>query len=261
VTCEVKEQGTNRARFKIEKELSMPRRRGILQLQEHGIFRSGLSALMLLVLLVVVSLPHVANGWVPSFGYPNKKVGPTSHKNHHVYQDVSIQQQTSFSLLSRFETSHSRITLLQSTTDDEVEDDNHLIKAGTYFKDIDEDVGNAMCRAGVAWSSNWSQVAEALDEASKAFWDVLSKKNISPTLQGICRSVAQELEDISTIEGCSSIGPASSVPNWIAIHGYLNEAAAAYGQKVKETNEEKDQKTFAILTKISQEIEALIESI
>ena len=135
---------------------------------------------------------------------------------------------------------------------------NHLVAAGNYFKGIDENVGNALCQAGIAWSSDWSQVAEALEEASTAFWDVLSKKNISPTLQTICRSVAQELEDISTIEGCSSIGPASSIPNWIAIHGYLEEAAAAYEES--RDQEEKDQAIYEILTKTSREIEKLIEA-
>ena len=131
----------------------------------------------------------------------------------------------------------------------------HLIAAGNYFKGIDENVGKALCQAGIAWSSDWSQVAEALEEASRAFWDVLSKKNISPTLQSICRSVAQELEDISTIEGCSSIGPASSIPNWISIHRYLEEAAAAY----KGATEEKDQTIYEILSQTSQEVEQLIE--
>ena len=132
---------------------------------------------------------------------------------------------------------------------------NPLISAGNHFKGIDEDVGSAMCRAGVAWSSDWSQVAEALDEASTAFWDVLSKKNISPKLQNICRSVAQELEDISTIEGCSSVGPVASVPNWITIHQYLEAAAAAY------EGDQEDQKIYNILKKCSLEVEALIESI
>lgn len=142
-------------------------------------------------------------------------------------------------------------TVATSSTDE----GNHLIAAGNYFKGIDENVGKALCQAGIAWSSDWSQVAEALEEASRAFWDVLSKKNISPTLQSICRSVAQELEDISTIEGCSSIGPASSIPNWIAIHRYLEEAAAAY----EGATEGKDQMIYEILSKTSREVEQLIE--
>lgn len=140
------------------------------------------------------------------------------------------------------------------------EEANHLIAAGNYFKGIDENVGTAMCNAGIAWSSDWSQVAEALEEASTAFWDVLSKKNISPKLQTICRSVAQELEDISTIEGCSSVGPAASIPNWITIHQYLDAAAQAY-EREDAIEDAREEQIYDILKKTSLEIEALIESI
>jgi hypothetical protein len=140
--------------------------------------------------------------------------------------------------------------------DKDVDEDtnNHLITAGYHFQGIDEDVGNAMIHAGKAWTTDWSQVAEALDLAAHAFWDTLSKKNLPAGLQTICRSVAQELEDISTIEGCSSVGPATSLPNWIAIHGYLESAAKAY-------EDSEDQHIYNILTKTSREIEQLIESI
>ncbi|CAB9514245.1 expressed unknown protein [Seminavis robusta] len=137
----------------------------------------------------------------------------------------------------------------------EEEEGNHLITAGHYFKGIDDDVGNAMINAGKAWTTDWSLVAEALDEAASAFWDTLSKKNLPAGLQTICRSVAQELEDISTIEGCSSVGPASSLPNWIAIHGYLESAAKAY------EDDQEHQHIYKILILTSQEIEALVESI
>jgi hypothetical protein len=140
------------------------------------------------------------------------------------------------------------------TEDDEDEETNHLITAGHYFKGIDEDVGSAMIHAGKAWTTDWSKVAEALDQAAHAFWDTLSKKNLPAGLQTICRSVAQELEDISTIEGCSSVGPATSLPNWIAIHGYLESAAKAY-------EDSENQHIYTILTKTSREIELLIESI
>ena len=157
----------------------------------------------------------------------------------------------------------SRVNIIQDNEEIEEEEEdeqeeeevNHLITAGHYFKGIDENVGNAMIRAGMAWTTDWSQVAEALDKAAHAFWDTLSKKNLPAGLQTICRSVAQELEDISTIEGCSAVGPATSLPNWIAIHGYLESAAKAY------QHSSEHQRIYNSLTNTSREIEHLIESI
>jgi len=220
----------------------------------------------------------------PSFTIPSSRLllfqfkpqqqAQQSHQSQH------LQRQTVTYLalrLSELELNNSEGSSKEDDDNEQNQDEEeqsteakHLIAAGTHFKAIDENVGNSMIRVGEAWNSittgnkEWSDVAEALEEVSTAFWDVLSKKgNIPPTLASICRSVAQELEDISTIEGCSSIGPATSIPNWIAIHGYLEAAAEAYKGPYHDDEEELDtakyQKIHESLVQTSQEIEQFIE--
>ena len=135
--------------------------------------------------------------------------------------------------------------------------ESSMIRAGNLLKGINEDAGSAICRAASSWSRDWSKVAEALEEAAHAFWDISKKEDLSPKLQNICRSVAQELEDVSTIEGCTSIGPATSVPNWIEISSYLNSAAADF----EKGKDDRDKKYFDILQKTGKEVEIFIESI
>lgn len=131
-----------------------------------------------------------------------------------------------------------------------------LVRAGNLLKGINERAGSAICRAGNCWTSDWSEVAEALEDAANAFWE-MSKKGISPKLQNICRSVAQELEDISTIEGCTSVGPVTSVPNWIEIQDYLSSAAADF----ESGTDDRDKHIFDVLKKTGREVENLIETI
>lgn len=249
------------------------------QLQRGALFTSGCLIQVLILLGCGALLPTTSSWLLQSLQQPPQLRHSSSHHQPLVSHHQQQQQQKCRSSSIRVHVTticHSYLALKldldenddennsynNNNNDEDEEDDestNHLVAAGHCFKGIDENVGHAMIKAGLAWTSDWSEVAEALEEASTAFWDVLSKKDISPTLQTICRSVAQELEDISTIEGCSSIGPATSIPNWIAIHRYLEEAAAAY-KGLEDTEDEKGKAIHIVLTKTSFEIEQLIES-
>jgi hypothetical protein len=177
-----------------------------------------------------------------------------------------------------------------------------LMRAGAQMKGIDGEVGDALVAAGRAWSTNddWSLVAESLGVASSALLS-LSKKvaaaggrnaasaddgvaqdqddsvnnNSSsssrrpPRLGPLWEAMAVELQDVSTIEGCSSIGPPSSLPNWIAIHDLLEKAvddSAEEGQDGSSiVSKGKDEDDFAaihsILKRTGEAINDLIDSI
>lgn len=92
--------------------------------------------------------------------------------------------------------------------EDEDESKNGLVVAGEVFLSssaIHHEAGQALIRAGQAWTTDWDDVTDAFADASRAF-----------SRQGYV-VVAYELEDASTIEGCTSVGPPSSAPNLIAI--------------------------------------------
>ena len=98
--------------------------------------------------------------------------------------------------------------------------DHPLIDLGTVFLDLDDTVGNHLIQAGQAWAANgWDGTTVPLAEASEALQDYQDKND--PQLW---RDIALELEDVGSIEGCSSVGPPASIPNWIAIQELLSDA-------------------------------------
>lgn len=100
-----------------------------------------------------------------------------------------------------------------SSYDDEKER-NGLVVAGELLADVSENAGAALIRAGQAWTVDWSEVTEAFEVASQEFYKMVDTNKLY-------ESIAEELEDASTIEGCTSVGPPSSVPNLIAIKEHL----------------------------------------
>ena len=97
---------------------------------------------------------------------------------------------------------------------------NGLVRAGELLSNVNENAGDALIRAGQAWSVDWNDVTVALEDASQVFY-TMKDDNL------LYESIAQELEDASTIEGCISIGPPSSAPNLIAIQDHLEALADA----------------------------------
>jgi hypothetical protein len=113
-------------------------------------------------------------------------------------------------------------TFIASSFSEDEEERNGLVVAGECLVDISKDAGGALIRAGQAWTVDWGDVTEELAVASQGFYKIVDRN---------CRyeSIAQELEDASTIEGCTSVGPPSAVPNLIAIKEHLEEIAEESG--------------------------------
>jgi hypothetical protein len=113
--------------------------------------------------------------------------------------------------------------------DEDCENDPHpLTNIGAILQNRIEDVGNAFALSGSAWlAKDWDGVTGALGEASSAIsHHVLCDPCASADVVQAWTLIAQELKDISTIEGCSSVGPPASIPNWVSIQSTLRRLAA-----------------------------------
>lgn len=64
----------------------------------------------------------------------------------------------------------------------------------------------ALMEAGHAWAVDWEQVTFACADAANSFEKMEHFENI-----------AEQLHDLSDIGGCTSVGPASSVPNLVQL--------------------------------------------
>jgi hypothetical protein len=90
-----------------------------------------------------------------------------------------------------------------------------LLQAGTH-----------LVEAGESWTTDWNSVRESMESASQAFYDisnVFGSANIdeSMPLGTLFENIGRELEDISSISGCTSVGPPCSVPNLLAVEEHL----------------------------------------
>ena len=93
--------------------------------------------------------------------------------------------------------------------------------------------GRAFLEAHKAWTVDWDDVTVAFLDASQHFHQIsiyyddsdATGANSVNDIGKLYESIAAELEDASTITGCLSVGPPSSVPNLEAVRGYLYELA------------------------------------
>ena len=87
-------------------------------------------------------------------------------------------------------------------------------------------IGNHLVAAGESWSTSWDDVRDSMELAGQAFYDisnVFGSANIdeSMPLGQLFENVGKELNDISAISGCCSVGPPCSVPNLLTIEEHL----------------------------------------
>lgn len=100
---------------------------------------------------------------------------------------------------------------------------------GLDHKDIQAlllQAGTHLVNAGEYWSTDWSMVQDSILLASKAFYDisnVFGSANIDESLPlgTLFENISHELQDISNISGCCSLGPPCSVPNLLEIQENL----------------------------------------
>jgi len=90
-----------------------------------------------------------------------------------------------------------------------------LLQAGTH-----------LVNAGNAWTSDWDVVRDCMYSAAKSFYDisnVFGSANIDESLElgTLFEQIGSELEDISNIGGCCSVGPPCSSPNLLAVEECL----------------------------------------
>jgi hypothetical protein len=160
--------------------------------------------------------------------------------------------------LSRIRRTHHANLRLPGKSGENQENDSHpLVQIGIIFKEeVDTKVGNAIIRAGEFWSvGEWGGVTECLKEASTALrYYVVQNTEVATTETfQLWQSIAQDLDDISTIEGCSSIGPAASIPNWISIEVSL--------ERVSATGTLEEEMDIEVLRNVAIEVNRLVTSI
>jgi len=147
-----------------------------------------------------------------------------------------------------FTATSTPITNLQYN-DDEEEDNNPLKSAGLSFisastkslgmlfyniggmdhKEIQAlllQAGTHLVNAGTAWTTDWDVVRDDMYSASQSFYDisnVFGSANIDESLElgTLFEQIGKELEDISNIGGCCSVGPPCSSPNLLAVEECL----------------------------------------
>eukprot|EP00985_Skeletonema_marinoi_P006123 scaffold2657_cov155-Skeletonema_marinoi.AAC.3 len=90
-----------------------------------------------------------------------------------------------------------------------------LLQAGTH-----------LVNAGTAWATDWDVVRDDMYSASQSFYDisnVFGSANIDESLElgTLFEQIGKELEDISNIGGCCSVGPPCSSPNLLAVEECL----------------------------------------
>mmetsp|Transcript_159 Transcript_159/g.340 ORF Transcript_159/g.340 Transcript_159/m.340 type:complete len:282 (-) Transcript_159:78-923(-) len=88
------------------------------------------------------------------------------------------------------------------------------------------EAGTHLVNAGTAWTSDWDIVRDCMYSASQSFYsisNVFGSANIDESLElgTLFEQIGNELEDISNIGGCTSVGPPCSSPNLLAVEEYL----------------------------------------
>lgn len=144
---------------------------------------------------------------------------------------------------------------------------HYLIEAGTQLQLAADSVGSqkmacphlladaadALKEIGEYWSESWEAVTYAAEEASVAFYS-LSNLQERTELAALYRGLSGELRAISSIVGCTSVGPPSAVANLEGLAHYLKEA----GQFVEKEGACKDSRAFGkALKKASKSLRAL----
>jgi hypothetical protein len=99
-----------------------------------------------------------------------------------------------------------------------------FIASGEALLSLEDDAlqtpAQALIQAGNAWTSDWEEVTFACADAAEAFEKVSGYEK-----------VADDLQDLSLIGGCSSVGPPSSVPNLLDLQRHFKELAEKTGNE------------------------------
>lgn len=116
---------------------------------------------------------------------------------------------------SRF---HARVI---NTASWRLHDRNGLTEAGEILVTESENenlcmAGQALVQSATAWDNEWADVTMGFSEASACFYSLAEEEQES-CVKDLYTGVADELEDASTIQGCTSVGPPSSIPNLVEI--------------------------------------------
>lgn len=99
-----------------------------------------------------------------------------------------------------------------------------FIASGEALLSLEDDAlqspAQALIQAGNAWALDWEEVTFACSDAAEAFGKVTGYEK-----------VAEDLQDLSLIGGCTSVGPPSSVPNLLDLQRHFKELAGETGNK------------------------------
>lgn len=88
------------------------------------------------------------------------------------------------------------------------------------------DAGTSIAEIGEYWSESWEAVTYAAEDAYTHFHSLSQLQgNNNPKLATMYSAIACELKQISSIVGCTSIGPLTAVPNLVSLSETLNEVA------------------------------------
>jgi hypothetical protein len=148
---------------------------------------------------------------------PNNEMSILAHRKHHYFRRTTRIQSKSFSHGPANKPIRTLRTSLSNDNDNnDISERKHpLFQLAELIPVECQEASRCFESAALAWESgeDWSAVAEALGETAQAFQQD-GNNCFSSFVSGV---IIEELYDISTIEGCMSLGPATSIPNWMAI--------------------------------------------
>jgi hypothetical protein len=116
----------------------------------------------------------------------------------------------------------------------------HLIRAGQELHAAAEsvgpqdnacprllkDAGDSLSEIGEYWTESWEAVTYAAEDASSVFLALAKLQGqTQPGLARLYSGSANELREISSIVGCTSVGPPTAAPNLEGLSRNLQEAA------------------------------------
>jgi hypothetical protein len=145
------------------------------------------------------------------------------------------------------------------------------------------DISDAFQRADIALTEDWDLVKDAMHDAAMLIASGIGRRNVpsgsepgsslvaakNRFLVQMFVTIKEELDDISTIEGCTSLGPPSSIPNFVNIQESIQSTIQDITNAIN-TDESNDDDTDVIISvetttlllqEASDQLDLLIESL
>ena len=208
---------------------------------------------------------------------PLQQLPPSPRCRRHLHQE---RYYCSHHLQRQQHQHHQQQALQRAALSDDTTTSSSPITPATILHNIatvldnddidDKDAAAAIRNVATTWDKalfgdgsdgecDWYDITVAMENAIPAFASSLSSLS-SSKYGGV---MAEQFQDMSTIEGCMSIGPPSSIPNWIEIQTVFVKLAEQEQEQEQQQEEESDgddeNRSSTAFRQIANELEKLIE--